>query len=378
MMRIRTFSALLLSGALLASPNLANAQTSPEAQAVIDQNNAFVARVQTAYGDISTTASTNETQAPGRSQVWAQMPDKLVTRTETPTGLIALYLDGPQMATYIQQKNQYYRQQLPAPRAASDLRAMIDGGLGPKGELAGTSETRQITLIGKEPVVGIPCNHLHVELTNGTSSDLWIADGPAPLPVFQRINRTQPQPLNTETYARWVLNQPIPPQAFQFVAPPKAKAFDARTTAPTVGQMAPDCEVVAVQDGTPLKLSSLRGKVVYIDFWATWCPPCQLAMRDLDQLARHQPEGWKDRVVLMGFSIDQSREIVRSHLLRNAWDAAKHYWCTTRGATSPADQLFGVSGVPTGFVIGRDGKILWSGSPGDIIRSEIEKALAAK
>lgn len=54
---------------------------------------------------------------------------------------------------------------------------------------------------------------------------------------------------------------------------------------------APDIEVVG-RDGQPIRLSALRGKVVFVNFWATWCPPCRAEIPDLEGLAdkmRHVP-----------------------------------------------------------------------------------------
>lgn len=47
---------------------------------------------------------------------------------------------------------------------------------------------------------------------------------------------------------------------------------------------APDIEVLA-KDGTKMRLSDMRGKVVFVNFWATWCPPCRAEMPDLEKLA---------------------------------------------------------------------------------------------
>jgi thiol-disulfide isomerase/thioredoxin len=55
--------------------------------------------------------------------------------------------------------------------------------------------------------------------------------------------------------------------------------------------LAPDFEVTKA-DGTKIRLSSLRGKVVFINFWATWCPPCRAEIPDLEKLSekmKHVP-----------------------------------------------------------------------------------------
>ncbi len=63
--------------------------------------------------------------------------------------------------------------------------------------------------------------------------------------------------------------------------------LDAR---PEAGQLAPDFEISAF-DGSRHRLSDFRGKVVYVNFWATWCIPCQVELPDMEELqAQHSDE----------------------------------------------------------------------------------------
>ncbi len=55
------------------------------------------------------------------------------------------------------------------------------------------------------------------------------------------------------------------------------------TVGPEAGKLAPDFEISAF-DGTRHRLSEFRGKVVYVNFWATWCVPCQIELPDIQQL----------------------------------------------------------------------------------------------
>ena len=74
--------------------------------------------------------------------------------------------------------------------------------------------------------------------------------------------------------------------------------------APTVGEPAPRL-VVETLDGARIDLSTLHGKIVLVNFWATWCPPCRDELPALDEpYARYHSEG----VELVGLSADRKRD----------------------------------------------------------------------
>lgn len=69
--------------------------------------------------------------------------------------------------------------------------------------------------------------------------------------------------------------------------PPRPPGLASLGVGPEQGKLAPDFEVSAF-DGTRHRLSDFRGKVVYVNFWATWCVPCQVELPDMQQLqAQH-------------------------------------------------------------------------------------------
>lgn len=104
-------------------------------------------------------------------------------------------------------------------------------------------------------------------------------------------------------------------------------------------------------DGKTVKLSDYQGKVVIIDFWATWCPPCRKGVPDLVSI---QNEFKKD-VVIIGISLDDSRTIdeVPSFIK----DYGVNY-PVVYGDEKVVNAYGGIRSIPTAFVIDKKGNIV--------------------
>jgi thiol-disulfide isomerase/thioredoxin len=102
-------------------------------------------------------------------------------------------------------------------------------------------------------------------------------------------------------------------------------------------------------DGRPIDTASLRGKVVIVNFWATWCPPCREEIPDLVALQ----EKYGDKLQIIGVSQDSgSVEDVK----RFAVEHKMNY--PTVMSTPEIERLFpGVYALPTSFILDRDGKL---------------------
>lgn len=137
-----------------------------------------------------------------------------------------------------------------------------------------------------------------------------------------------------------------------------------------VETIAPDF-TAATLTGEQLKLSDLRGKVVLVDFWATWCAMCRA---ELPALEKFYAERSKDgRFEIVAVSIDDEAELVRRFLA-----SRKLPW--KQIALGPVDvnpitRLYNVWGTPNTVVIDRDGKIAARNLLGAELRAKIDELL---
>jgi len=127
-------------------------------------------------------------------------------------------------------------------------------------------------------------------------------------------------------------------------------------------------------DDAELRLpDDLLGKVVVIDFWATWCPPCIKSLPKMKRLyGRYKDEG----VEFVGISLDRAHtgarlaEFVKTRKLNWIHTYSGKYWL------DPAARRYDVRGIPSIWVIGKDGRII-SYDAHDRLEALIQKALKA-
>lgn len=112
---------------------------------------------------------------------------------------------------------------------------------------------------------------------------------------------------------------------------------------------APDFSLKSV-DGKTVKLSDYKGKVVIIDFWATWCPPCRKGIPDLISIQNE----FKDKVVIIGISLDREKTI------KDVPGFVKSYginYPVVYGDDKVVIDYGGIQSIPTAFVIDKNGNI---------------------
>ncbi len=116
----------------------------------------------------------------------------------------------------------------------------------------------------------------------------------------------------------------------------------------SAGDRAP--EIAATANGAPLKMAALRGQVVLVDFWASWCGPCKQSFPWLNAMhAKYAAQGLR----IVGVNVDTKREDAERFLAQVPAKFPLAY--DPRGETPAAWQ---VKAMPSSVLVGADGRVL--------------------
>jgi thiol-disulfide isomerase/thioredoxin len=252
------------------------------------------------------------------------------------------------------------------------------------GEAALIGKASSVVKRGVEPVEGAPCEVLELVYPE-YAAELWLVQGEAPAPrklvlrFSGNLAQYGVQPGTTGLRATYTFREWRPGAAFDdghfvFAPHPNLRKLPSGPRRPPkdplVGKPAPEVSLPLLGGGT-LNLAEHRGKrVVVLDFWATWCGPCRMALPVLNDLAK----AYADReVAFYAINLEQSERQVQKF--------AEDMQLTlpiALDAKGEAQARYRASSIPRTYIVGKDGlvKVVRAGySP--LMRKELQADLDA-
>jgi thiol-disulfide isomerase/thioredoxin len=307
------------------------------------------------------------------SSISVRRPDRMRVQSKSQAGTVTIVSDGEHTWFYLSTLKKYVRRDA----VASPEAAVGNSGLLPKDlpDVEKSVKSRKITGEDVVDVAGakIPCwmvetaydmillPEQHLVIRNAVQTN-WISksDKLSLQNTFSgevdMAGVSEPVMMSQSTRTTALrLNVRLPDSEFVFTPPATAKKTDDWTlpgiAKPEVeGKPAPGFKAKAL-DGSDVDLAALRGKVVLLDFWTTWCAPCR---RDLLVLEKLQAEFRDSGLVVLGIDIGEERPAIEKFLAANKLSFPIV-------AVSDADDLLSglsVNSFPTTVLVGRDGDVV--------------------
>lgn len=144
-----------------------------------------------------------------------------------------------------------------------------------------------------------------------------------------------------------------------------------------IGDTAPEIEQEGV-DGKMVKLSSLKNKIVLIDFWASWCRPCRMenpnVVKAYNDFKDKKFKGGKKGFTVFSVSLDQNADAWKNAITQDGlvW---KEHTCDMKGWANAVAQTYQISSIPNNYLIDGEGVIIAKNLRGENLSAELTKLL---
>lgn len=139
-----------------------------------------------------------------------------------------------------------------------------------------------------------------------------------------------------------------------------------------ISKPAPEFSVSRLNGDGQINLADLKGKVIYLDFWATWCPPCRKSFPWMEEMhARYKEDG----LAIVAISVDGKQELAEKFVRET-----RASFITAIDSDKITAKEYKLRAMPSSYLIGRDGKIIsthlgFRTSKTDAMEAEIKTAL---
>jgi thiol-disulfide isomerase/thioredoxin len=153
----------------------------------------------------------------------------------------------------------------------------------------------------------------------------------------------------------------------EHIAQQKEAAKMAVSLAP--GVVFPDFEEKDLS-GQPLSIAKFKGKIVLVDFWATWCGPCVAELPNvMEAYKKYHDKGFE----IVGISLDQDEAKLKAFISEKGMVWPQYF--DGKGWGSKLGKKYGILSIPATFLLDKDGKIIAKGLRGPALDAELEKQL---
>jgi outer membrane lipoprotein-sorting protein/thiol-disulfide isomerase/thioredoxin len=324
--------------------------------------------IQQAYGKVQSLKATLQIKMGETfvSSVQFQRPKLFMVRvSQNGKTVYSFTSDGKTFTTYDAQKNSYQQQEVSADSP------LVGGHLQFAGFAAMAMEPQYGKMLegffqqsfdkaqakGKQKVGNTPCRV--VELT-GKGGTMTLYLGEKDGLVYRMVYKMPDGDIYEETVTALQLNPTIQKSVFAFNPPAGAKKAEPAKEDETArddtnslkGAEAPNFTLIDME-GNEVSLNSLRGKVVFLDFWATWCPPCRNSLPHTQALSQHEKTKSGDLVVL-AVNAREDVDKVKKFMQDNNYS-----FRVLLDKDGKVLDSFKVRGIPTFVLIDREGKVAW-------------------
>ncbi|MGQ9880399.1 MAG: redoxin family protein [Armatimonadota bacterium] len=293
-------------------------------------------------------------------------PAQFVVRVKQGGNLVQLYTSDGKTYTVYNPANKSYTQQevsSDSPLIGGHLTFAGFAGLAMEPKFGEMLETyirqnfEKAQAKGTEKVGATPCRVVELTGKGGTMSlFLGSKDGL----VYRMVYKMSGGSTYEELVTSLQLNPSVPKDVFAFKPPadakkvePKQQAEESREDTKSLdGQPAPDFTLTDME-GNPVSLSDLKGKVVFLDFWATWCPPCQKSLPHTQSLSQHE-KAKSGELVVLAINAREEADQVKQFMQEKGFS-----FRVLMDKDGAVLDKYKVQGIPTFVLIDREGKVAW-------------------
>ncbi len=122
-------------------------------------------------------------------------------------------------------------------------------------------------------------------------------------------------------------------------------------TLPTfAAEPAPDFPLSTFPDNTEINLKDFKGRVVYLDFWATWCPPCRKSFPWMDEMhERYKDEG----LIIIAVTVDKKREQIEQFIKKT-----EPAFIIAHDPAGTVAKAYKIRAMPTSYLINKNGQLV--------------------